>query len=244
MNTALVNTVLVNSTIVNSGNFDKHQPDSQAAFLQLKQSQQLPHKQPSKQLVPGDRLYKTGQEASFIYLISQGIVKTIVHSAIGTDRIVDVYGPGEIIGVAGLEASIHVETVQAVTDATLTPIDPEHALRNVAFSKYLSTTLAKQVSRHREAIDDAALPVGARLCKKLIRLCERFGDVISTEHLRLPFALTQEEYAAAIGSSRITVSRIFSYLRSTGAVVGKRGDFVLDCERLEHAIDTYVLEIL
>jgi len=230
----------MNTVLTAQDNFEtQHKP-----FIQLDKSYQLPHKQPNKHLLIGDRLYKTGQEATFIYLINEGFVKTIVHSAIGTDRIVDVYGAGEIIGTAGLEASVHLETVEALTATVLTPIDPEQALRNVAFSKFLSTTLAKQMCRHREAIDDAALPVGARLCKKLLRFSKRFGEVTSQGYVRLPFSLTQEEYAAAIGSSRITVSRIFSYLRSTGAVVGKRGDFVLDCEGLEHAIDTYVMEIL
>ena len=202
-----------------------------------------PHKLPRKKLLFGEKLYKTGQEAELVYLVNQGFIKTVVHSVMGRDRIVDIYGPGEIIGSAALEASVHWETAQAISSSSLTPIDPEYALRNTAFSKYLSTILAKQVCRHREAINDAAMPVGARLCRLLIRLSERFGETVGSD-IRLPFAITQEEFAAMIGSSRITISRIFSHLRSTGAVIGKRGNFVLNVEGLEQAIDVYVLEVI
>ncbi len=203
-----------------------------------------PHKLPRKQLLFGEKLYKAGQDAELLYMVNQGFIKTVVHSAMGRDRIVDIYGPGEIVGSAALEASVHGETVQAVSSSSLTPIDPEYALRNTAFSKYLSTTLAKQMCRHRESIDDAALPVGARLCKLLIRLSERFSEAGDSQYTSLPFSITQEEFAAMIGSSRITISRIFSYLRTTGAIVGKRGNFVLNVEELEHAIDAYVLEVI
>lgn len=232
-----------------SPNQPDYKPDHNLGYkLENKLDNNQSHKLPKRHLLLGEKVYKTGQDAELLYMVNQGFVKTVVHSAMGKDRIVDIYGPGDIIGSATLEASLedsmHSETGQAIGSCTLTPIDPEYALRNVAFSKYLSTTLAKQIVRHRESLQDAALPVGARLCKLLLRFSKRFGKPTSPQHIHLPFSLTQEEFAALTGSSRITISRIFAHLRSTGAIVGKRGDVVLNTEELELAIDTYVLEVI
>jgi len=189
-------------------------------------------------------LYKAGHQATSLYIVNQGILKAIIPTAMGKDRIADIYGPGDLLGSAAVNGSNHVETVVAVESCIVTPIDPVQCLGDNAFSSYLVNTLAKQMRRHRESIDDAELPVGARLTRTLSRLAKRFGQVQANGLIYLPTTLTHNELAEMTGSSRVTMTRIFGELKNVNALFGNRGEYYIDSELLEKATDDYVMEVI
>ena len=106
--------------------------------------------------------------------------------------------------------------------------------------------MARQLRRSREMIDEAELPVGARVTKAFLRLAERFGQPADQHEgeIKLPLALTHEDLADLTGSSRVTITRILGELRSEGALSGTRGVYVADLEGLERATDNYVMQVL
>ena len=189
-------------------------------------------------------LYKAGDQASTLYIVNQGILKAIIPTAMGKDRIADIYGPGDLLGSAAINGAKHVETVVAIEDCIVTPIDAVQCMGDRAFSKYIVNTLAKQMRRHREFIDDAELPVGARLTRTLARLAERFGERQPDGLVYLPTTLTHGELAEITGSSRVTMTRIFGELKNANALFGNRGDYYVDLNLLEVATDEYVMEVI
>lgn len=199
---------------------------------------------PRRKLETNSVLYETGKDASALYIVNQGLLKAIVPTAVGRNRIADIYGPGDLLGSASIEGGQHVETVITLQDSVLTPLDPKLALIHQKSSRFVANALARQMRRHREAIDDAELPVGARLTRILLRLCERFGERHTTKSIRLPIALTHEDFAAFTGSSRVTITRILGELRQMGALTGSRGVYDANPILLEKATDQFVLKVL
>lgn len=229
-----------------SVDLNQHEGISVEAAANIKESMvvssTLAH--PRRKLDMSSKLYETGKEASALYIVNQGLLKAIVPTAIGRDRIADIYGPGDLLGTAAIEGSRHVETVIALQECILTPIDPKLGLVHGKSSRFIANALAKQMRRHREALDDAELPVGARLTRIILRMCERFGEVHSTTSVRLPIALTHEDFAAFTGSSRVTITRILGELRQVSALTGSRGVYTANPVLLEKATDQFVLKVL
>lgn len=200
---------------------------------------------PTRNLKAGDTLYEEGREASSLYVVDSGILKAVVPTSVGGERIADLYGPGDVLGTAALDGSLHAERVVAVHDATLTPIDPKGAMSDHGLRDYIVKSLSRGLRRSREAVDEAELPVGARVTKAFLRLSERFGHPADAEEgVKLPLALTHEDLAALVGSSRVTVTRILGELRNEGALSGTRGVYTVRPEALEAATDHYVMQVL
>jgi CRP-like cAMP-binding protein len=202
---------------------------------------------PTRTIEPGSVLYEAGREASSLYVVNYGVLKAVVPTSLGRDRIADLYGPGDVLGLAALDGGQHAETVVAVHDACLTPIDPGQAMNDRKLRDYIMQSMARQVRRSREMIDEAEMPVGARVTRAFLRLAQRFGQVADDGEaggIKLPLALTHEDLADLTGSSRVTITRILGELRNEGALSGTRGVYVADPEGLEQATDHYVMQVL
>jgi CRP-like cAMP-binding protein len=202
---------------------------------------------PTRTLEPGGMLYEAGREASSLYVVNYGVLKAVVPTSLGRDRIADLYGPGDVLGLAALDGGQHAETVVAVHDACLTPIDPAQAMNDRKLRDYIMQSMARQVRRSREMIDEAEMPVGARVTRAFLRLAQRFGQVADDGDaggIKLPLALTHEDLADLTGSSRVTITRILGELRNEGALSGTRGVYIADPEGLEQATDHYVMQVL
>lgn len=209
---------------------------------------------PTRTLEPGQALYEAGREAVSLYIVNFGVLKAIVPTSLGRDRIADLYGPGDVLGLAALDGGAHAETVVAVHDACMTPIDPQQAMNDRKLRDYIMRSMARQLRRSREMIDEAELPVGARVTKAFLRLAERFGQAADQrpvqqgesdeEGVKLPLALTHEDLADLTGSSRVTITRILGELRTEGALSGTRGVYIADLKGLERATDNYVMQVL
>jgi CRP/FNR family transcriptional regulator len=202
---------------------------------------------PTRNIESGAMLYEAGREAAALYVVNYGVLKAIVPTSLGRDRIADLYGPGDVIGIAALDQGPHAETVIAVHDSCLTPIDAQQAMNDRKLRDYIMRSMATQVRRSREMIDEAEMPVGARVTRAFLRLARRFGqhsDSVEGEGIKLPLALTHEDLADLTGSSRVTITRILGELRNDGALSGTRGVYVADPAGLERATDDYVMQVI
>lgn len=201
---------------------------------------------PTRTLDPGATLYETDRDASSLYVVDYGVLKAVVPTSLGRDRIADLYGPGDVLGLAALDGGRHAETVVAVHDSSLTPIDPQQAMNDRKVREYVMRSMARQLRRSREMIDEAEMPVGARVTRAFLRLARQFGQPADEADamIKLPLALTHEDLADLTGSSRVTITRILGELRNEGALQGTRGVYVANLSGLERATDEYVMQVL
>jgi CRP/FNR family transcriptional regulator len=200
---------------------------------------------PTRTLEANAPLYQAGRDASSIYVVNYGVLKAVVPTSLGRDRIADLYGPGDVLGTAAVDGGRHAETVVAVHEACLTPIDPQQAMNDRKLRDYILRSMARQLRRRREMLDEAEMPVGARVTRAFLRLLNRFGQPDdSAGDVKLPLALTHEDLASLTGSSRVTITRILGELRNEGVLSGTRGVYTADPHGLERASDAYVMQVL
>ena len=203
---------------------------------------------PTRTLEPGQVLFEAEREPSSLYVVNFGVLKAVVPTSLGRDRIADLYGAGDVLGLSALDGGLHAETVIAVHDACLTPIDPQQAMNDRSLRDYVLRSLARQLRRSREMLDEAEMPVGARVTRAFLRLAKQFGQPSDGaplgEGVKLPLALTHEDLADLTGSSRVTITRILGELRHEGALEGTRGVYVANLDGLERATDHYVMQVL
>ena len=201
---------------------------------------------PTRTLEPDQVLYEADRDASSLYVVDYGVLKAVVPTSLGRDRIADLYGPGDVLGLAALDGGRHAETVIAVHESSLTPIDPQQAMSDRKLREYVMRAMARQLRRSREMIDEAEMPVGARVTRAFLRLARQFGQPSDEQDgmIKLPLALTHEDLADLTGSSRVTITRILGELRNEGALQGTRGVYVAHPQGLERATDDYVMQVL
>lgn len=209
---------------------------------------------PPIELRKGDVLYDEGSTAEVPYLVLGGVLRVLVPTLLGKQRLADLAGVGDVLGTAAFDGPEHGETVVAADDARVARIDVAETLARVSGRDALSSALVKQLTRSRELADDLGLPMGARICRILARLADRLGDLVKREAAggnlarmewrHLPFSLTHDDVALLAGCARVTATRILGELKAANMLDGHRGNYAMAPRALELAADRYVYEVL
>jgi CRP-like cAMP-binding protein len=179
-------------------------------------------------LCPQDELSR------WVALLTDGVVKSSVHTRDGGEVLLGVHGPGALVG--GTEAADGRPRT-----ATIAALEPVEALvvPRPAFLDFLRTHdnalwfFVAHVCRElrdaeRARVAFAAGDVAGRLVRLLVDLAERFG-LADERGLRISLALTQHELAGWVGASREAVSAALATLRSRGWIeTGRRTVVVRD----------------
>lgn len=203
---------------------------------------------PPLRLSRGDTLYLEGQRAGSLYLVTSGVLRLSVSTVSKRQRLADLAGTGDVIGIGALDSGLHVDTAVAADCATVAPIEMPATLASRQGRTELAAGLNRQLVRSRELADDLGLPMGARICRMLARLAQRLGEAPGgggmADWRHLPFSLTHDDVALMAGCARVTATRILGELREAGVLDGSRGDYVLVPSALEQAADRYVYDVL
>ena len=163
---------------------------------------------------PGYLIYLQDTEATCFYYLKKGRVKSFIQSADGAERVLNVYRAGSIFGEASFFDELpRVSSAVALTPCELVPIDRELAAQAVAKDPELAMTMLKYLARTvrllSEQLDDMAFrPVPWRLARFLLSGADRLDMV----------HCTQEEIAASVSASRVTVSRTLNQFAREGLV--------------------------
>lgn len=201
----------------------------------------------------GDILYAEGRNASGPYLVVEGILRVSVALVDGRERLIDIVGPGDVVGAAALESAEHAESVVAAEGgAVVVELDLARVLRRRASRQQLASALVRQLVRSRELADDLGLPMGARICRILARLATRLGENVDGSTTgsdpgawrHLPFSLTHDDVALLAGCARVTATRVMGDLKEAGVLDGSRGDYALVPGALLEAADAYVFDVI
>ncbi len=164
---------------------------------------------------PGQMIYLQDTPAACFYYLKRGRVRTFSSSADGAEQVLQIYGPGMIFGEAAFFDGLpRMSSAVAVAPCELAAIDhaaaraalgthPELAM---ALLQYLARTV-RLLSGHLEGA--VFLRPEQRVARFLLSApTDRQGRV----------ACTQEEIAASVGTSRVTVSRVLSRFARQGWV--------------------------
>lgn len=181
----------------------------------------------------GAILFVEGQRPRGIYMLCSGRVKFSTCSSEGKSLIVHVAEPGEIIGLSATVSNMPYE----VTAETLEPcqvnfVKKEQFLRFLREHGDACFRVAEHLSQnyHAAYVQIRALGLSQSAAEKLARLllewCAASGKE-TEQGIRLKLALTQDEIAEMIGTSRETVSRIFAEFKNKQIIHLKGSSIVI-----------------
>jgi CRP/FNR family cyclic AMP-dependent transcriptional regulator len=192
-------------------------------------------------LEAGEALFVAGDKGDGCYRLEQGLLKVIVASPRGEERILAVLGPGAIVGeLAVIDRGQRSASVFAVRDCELSFISraafEERAIQHPEVYQYLVNVLASRLRQTDEAVAAASfLTVKARLARALLELGEHTGEDDGAGRLVIRHKIGQGDLAAMAGMARENVSRVLSDWKQRKLVTRSSGYYCLnDIATLKH----------
>ena len=182
----------------------------------------------------GQVIYLQGTSANEFYYLIQGTARSYISSPSGGERILTIHHTGDLMGEASFfDECPRVSSAIAVTDCDIVSINRDqldqifnsHPDLALPMLQYLARTI-RLLSNH---VDEATfLPANQRLARYLL----------SEASENVPFPCTHEELGFAIGTSRVTVSRLLSDYTHRGLVkTGYRSVTIIDRNGLKKESD-------
>ncbi|HZK84604.1 MAG TPA: Crp/Fnr family transcriptional regulator [Desulfosporosinus sp.] len=185
-----------------------------------------------KRLSKGNYLFHQGETTSTIFLIKSGKLKLVQDAEDGHATILDVCGPGEVLGELSLyqeqnehSSAIAMEEVciccfSKLQFESLIKQDPSFALRIIS---YLGQKRYESILKLGK---EAGHSVKERLLQLFYRLAEQYGQKRSTSTL-IDLKITQQELADMIGSSRVMVIQALKELKAANIIDRENRYYVL-----------------
>ena len=178
---------------------------------------------------PGYLIYLRDTEATCFYFLKSGRVKSFIQSEDGGERVLNIYKSGSLFGEASFFDELpRVSSAVALTPCEIVPIDRElvtqEFARNPELALAMMQYLARTVRLLSGQVDQMSFrPARWRVANYLLTLSPAGG----------PVSCTQDDIAATVSASRVTVSRVLAGFAQAGWVaLGYRTIDLLEPDRL------------
>ena len=188
----------------------------------------------------GSMLFVEGESPRGVFFLCSGRAKLTTSSAEGKTLIVKIAAGGEVLGasatILGKPYEVSAETIEP---SQLNFIRREDFLAFLRSHVEVCMHTAQQLSEKYQSAqrDLRSLGLSQTTSVKLARLLLDWADSQgeeTTSGIRLTLLLTHEEVAQMIGTTRETVTRIFSTFRRRNLIEMKGANlFILDKKKLE-----------
>ncbi len=175
----------------------------------------------------GAVLFVEGQSPRGIYVLCKGRVKLSICSTDGKTLILKVAEPGEVLGLsASVSGKAYELTAETLDPCQVNFVKREDFLRFLKEHGEACLRVAEQLSEKYNSACHEIRSLGLshsaaeKLAKLLLDWSTKNGEAAKIEP-RLKLALTHEEIAQMIGTSRETVTRLFADLKKRQIVQAK-----------------------
>ena len=182
-------------------------------------------------------IYLEGDEASRVYFVQAGRVKTSKATDGGKELITGLYGPGEFFGYLPVLAHTpHADSAVAVDESALVyiPTADFAALlhRNAEVSRQFIRLLAGRVgTREEELLAMAYSSIRRRVANALVQLHEQSGAAADAS-----IHLSRDDMAAMVGTAPESLSRTLNEFKADGLIeITPKSIRVLMPEKLRRA---------
>jgi len=161
-----------------------------------------------RRLARNDVLFREGDEAGDIYLVTAGRIAIANRSIDGRESLVALMGPGDLFGEMSLFDGLGRSADARALEASTVVVVPFGPVRTVVETRpetlwNMLALLAERLRAADEALADTVfLDVPGRTAKRLLELAG------TSDEFQLP--ITQEELAGMVGASRERVNKAIS----------------------------------
>jgi CRP/FNR family transcriptional regulator, cyclic AMP receptor protein len=182
----------------------------------------------------GEALFAAGDPGAGCYRLDHGLLKVIITSPRGEERILAILGPGEIAGELSLiDRQPRSASIIAIKDCKLSFISQQnfekYTKQDPDIYRYLVNVLAGRLRETDEAVAaDSFLTVKARLARALLELSEYLGEDAGAGRVLIGHKINQRDLAAMAGVARENVSRVMSDWRRRDLVTHSSGLYCLN----------------
>jgi len=173
----------------------------------------------------GGVLFAAGDVGDGCYRLDKGLLKVMVTSTAGEERIVAILGPGAIVGeLAMIDRMPRSASVVALRDSVLRFISREaYEKRVLALPETKQALLEILAFRLRQADEELAaatfLSVKARVARALLEVAEFLGKPSGPQCVVLDEKISHADLAAMAGVARENASRVLSEWRRRNLVL-------------------------
>jgi CRP/FNR family cyclic AMP-dependent transcriptional regulator len=170
----------------------------------------------------GSTVITAEQPGEAVYVLLRGSVKVHLLTPEGTEVILAVLGPGEVVGEMSLADSLgRSASVKTLEETTLLCMDRVTFRTSVEEAPALARNLAKLLSRRLKLANThvrslAALDVLGRVAAQLLALAKEYGEPSPGDCTLIPLPLTQSDLAALVGASRVRVNQAIAFFKRRG----------------------------
>ena len=178
----------------------------------------------------GAAVFAQGDRSNRVGVIEEGHVTVSVLDTNGSQVLVAIRGPGDLIGeLASVDDRPHSASVSARTDLSvlLIPTDDfmETTIRHECLAEAMMRVLATRLRESDDLrVEMATRDVAARVASRLLLLRSWATDP------EQGLAISQQELASWVGASREAVGKTLASFRRRGFVSTWRGHIVVDDE--------------
>jgi CRP/FNR family cyclic AMP-dependent transcriptional regulator len=195
---------------------------------------------PCRHLKAGEVLFRAGDAGNGCYVLNQGLLKAVVSSAQGAERILAIVGPGTVVGeLSVIDGKPRSASVVAIKDCELRFISQaafeKCARQHPEIYRYLVELLAARLRETSDAVAaDSFLTVKSRLARALLELAKFLGEEEAPGFIVIRHKISQNDLAAMVGVARENVSRALGDWSRRKVVTRSTGYYCLhDIARLK-----------
>jgi CRP/FNR family transcriptional regulator, cyclic AMP receptor protein len=181
----------------------------------------------------GAVLFVEGQAPRGIFVLCKGRVKMSICATDGKTLIVKIAEPGEVLGLsASVSGKPYELTAETVDPCQVNFVKRDDFLRFLREHSEACFKVAEQLSEkyntacHEVRSLGLSHSAGEKLAKLLLEWSSRNGEAAKQEP-RVKLALTHEEIAQMIGTSRETVTRLFADFKKRQIIQTKGSTLVI-----------------
>ncbi len=196
-----------------------------------------------KRLKRGQALVKADDPGDSMMIVMAGTLKVCVRSSTGREVVLDYLGPGAMIGeIALFDGKPRTADVVAIDAVEAIVLQRRFVLpfleKNPSAALRIIEMLCDKLRRTNALVSDgAAVPMGQKLARGVLRLLEEHG-VREDGALSLGFRLSQGDLGNYVNLSRENVNRQLGEWEQAGLVEVSRGRIaILDEEGLRRVAD-------
>lgn len=167
----------------------------------------------------GTTLMTAEQPGEFAYLVLQGTLKVYLLQEDGSEVILALLGPGEMVGelsmVDQLGRSASVVVLEPASLLWIHRADLERCLDTIpALTRNLLRLFARRLRLANVQIQSLArLDIDGRVARQLLAFAGAYGEPAPNGAVRIPLRLTQGDLAALVGASRVRVNQVLMHYK-------------------------------
>jgi CRP-like cAMP-binding protein len=169
---------------------------------------------PVVHLDPQQTLFVARDPGDGCYLVDEGLLKVNCISPSGTERVLAILGPGDLVGeLAMIDGAPRSASVAALRESKLrfvsrATFDAVGRARPELY-RHITIMLARRLRDIDEVVTASSfLPLKGRTAAVLLRLAEAFGKDVGGGRIVIHLKVSQSDIAAMAGIARENVSRI------------------------------------